>query len=202
LAPEIAKPRLSLVRFRVHTPITTARFRGSDMKRIRVTIRHNPDYPADDLRLAARVRQDLWANSPVEIDMTAHATHRDGDRNAYFEFNTNYVDEVHRVINENKHGSRASVTVVNEQSGPECLNCGNISGPVQPTVCTNCDLRDISPCPYCKQEVSRQAYISLGSDLFKCPACQRRVRLRLNDPLFDPSGSYRQPVVNVEAAGE
>ena len=75
------------------------------MQLIRVTISHNPDDPADDLRYSARVRQDLWAHSPVEIDMTAHATHRDGERNAYFEFNTNYVDEVHRVINEYEHGS-------------------------------------------------------------------------------------------------
>jgi len=172
------------------------------MQRVRVTIRHNPDDPADDLRVAVRVRQDLWAHSPVEIDMQAHGTHRDSDRNAYFEFNTNYLNEVHRVIEQYQHGSRVSVTVVNAQSGPECLNCGNIAGPVQPTVCTNCNFRDISPCPHCNHEISRQAYLPLGGDLFKCPSCGRRVRLQLNDPLFDSTGHYRQPVVIVEAAGE
>ena len=38
------------------------------MKRVRVTVRHNPKDPADDLRWAARLRRDLWAHSPVEID--------------------------------------------------------------------------------------------------------------------------------------
>ena len=64
--------------------------RTTIMPRIRLTIRHNPNDPADDLRYAARVRRDLWAHSPVEIDPDSrvHGTHRDAGRNAYFEFAT------------------------------------------------------------------------------------------------------------------
>lgn len=36
------------------------------MPRIRLTIRHNPDDPSEDLRYAARVRTDLWAHSTAE----------------------------------------------------------------------------------------------------------------------------------------
>src|SRR5437870_4020576 len=75
------------------------------MQRVRVTVRHNPDDPTDDLRRAARVRQDLWAHSPVEVNPGSprHATHRDGDRNAYFEFATDHLPEVERVLREYGH---------------------------------------------------------------------------------------------------
>src|SRR5205823_6918982 len=99
------------------------------MQRVRVTVRHNPEDPSDDLRLAARVRRDLWAHSPVEIDpdSAAHGTHRDSERNAYFEFATDRLRDVERVLQEQGHADRATVGVVAEGEGTECVNCGTIS---------------------------------------------------------------------------
>lgn len=56
------------------------------MYRIRITFVKNPDNPSEDLRHAARVRRDLWAHSPLEIDPDSpiHGTHRDADGSAYF----------------------------------------------------------------------------------------------------------------------
>jgi hypothetical protein len=84
-----------------------------EMQRIRLTIRHNPIDPADDLRYAARVRRDLWAHSPVEIDPDSpvHGTHRDVSGNAYFEIVTNYQDEVRRILHEYDYESRVSLSV-------------------------------------------------------------------------------------------
>ena len=172
------------------------------MRKIRVTIRHNPDDSADDLRVAARVRRDLWAHSPVEVDPDSpiHGTHRDEDRNAYFEFATNFPDEVDRVIGEFGYASRANVSTVTENSGPECFHCGNILNPELPTVCPSCGFRDISTCSYCKQEIARQAYLPVYGDLFRCPMCHHRVRLRFADPLFDSGGECNQPMVVVDRA--
>ena len=168
------------------------------MQRVRVTIRHNPEEPSDDLRWAAQVRRDLWAHSPVEIDPDSpkHGTHRDADRNAYFEFATDWLPEVQRVLRAFGHADRARVEVIQEGSGTECVNCGNIS-PDLVTVCPNCQFRDIDRCPYCKNEVARLAYTSIGGDVFKCPMCHRRVRFQFNDPLFDASGHYNQPLIRV-----
>lgn len=171
------------------------------MQRVRVTIRHNLEDPADDLRLAARVRRDLWAYSPVEIDPDnpAHGTHRDDQRNAYFEFATNHLPEVERVLREFGHANRASVAVVADESGSECVNCGNRS-PQPVTICPTCGFRDIDPCPYCQSEIARLDYLPISGDLFRCPACQRHVRFQLHDPLFDASDRYNQPLVRVSPA--
>lgn len=170
------------------------------MRKVRITIKHNPHDAADDLRLASRMRRDLWARSPVEIDpdSPSHGTHRDAEKNAYFEFATNYPEEVERVIREFGYEERASMTTVREGTGPECAQCGNVAGPVLPTVCPNCGFRDISACPYCNQEISRQCYLKENGDVFKCPACDQRVRLRMNDPLFNTRGYYNEPLVVVE----
>src|SRR6266550_1046124 len=98
------------------------------MQRVRLTVRHNPKDPADDLRWVARLRRDLWAHSPVEIDpdSQAHETHRDNARNAYFEFATDHLPEVQRVVQEYGYADRATVDVVAEGNGTECVNCGNI----------------------------------------------------------------------------
>jgi hypothetical protein len=172
------------------------------MKKIRITVRHNPDDPADDLRIAARVRRDLWAHSHVEVDPDnpIHGTHRDTDRNAYFEFATNYPDEVSRVLDKYGHTQRVNVAIAKDESGPECANCGNIAGPILPSVCPTCKFRDISACPYCNQEIARQTYLPVSGNLFKCPMCGHRVRLSIHDPLFDSAGHYNQPLVIVEKA--
>jgi hypothetical protein len=171
------------------------------MQRIRITIRHNPMEPADDLRKAARVRRDLWAHSPVEIDpdSPAHGTHRDANRNAYFEFATGRLSEVERVLREYGHDTQTRVDIVAEGASTECVNCGNIS-PQPFTVCPTCQLRDIAPCPYCNNEIPRLEYTPIGGDLFRCPMCHHRVRFRFNEPLLDASGDYNQPIVLVSPA--
>src|SRR5947199_6565447 len=140
------------------------------MQRVRVIVRHNPEDPADDLRVAARVRRDLWAHSPVEIDpdSPAHGTHRDAARNAYFEFATDRFPEVQRVLQDYGHADRVTAEVVSDTPGSECLNCGNVSTELN-TVCPNCGFRDIDPCPYCNNEVARLAYTPVYGDLFECP---------------------------------
>jgi hypothetical protein len=45
-------------------------------------------------------------------------------------------------------------------------------------------------------------YIRLGGDLFRCPHCGNRVRLRYNEPMFDPTGLLRSPLVLVERTRE
>jgi len=151
--------------------------------------------------VAALVRRDLWAHSPVEIDpdSPAHGTHRDAERNAYFEFATDRFEEVGRVLQEYGHSDRTTVTIIQDGSGAECVNCGNIS-PELVTKCPTCDFRDIDPCPYCNNEVPRLAYLPVSGDLFTCPMCHRRVRLQFNDPLFDADGHYNQPLVRVVPA--
>ena len=174
------------------------------MKKIRIIVAHNERDPSDDLRIASRIRQALWAHSPVEIgpDSRMHGTHRDNARNAYFEFATNYPQEVERILEERKYNGRVTMQVVADGVGPECVNCGNMVGPILPAICPNCHFREIANCPYCNQEVARQAYLPVSGDLFRCPMCQRRVRLCLHDPIFNSQGEYNQPLIVVEKAME
>jgi hypothetical protein len=173
------------------------------MKKVKITIAHNSTDPADDLRVAALVRRDLWAHSPVEVDPDSpvHGTHRDPDRNAYFEFATDFPDEVQGVLREYHYTARAKMEIVKEDVGPACANCGNVAGPILPSVCPTCHFQDISPCPYCKHEAARQSYLPVSGDLFKCPLCGRRVRLHSHDPLFNAEGYFNEPLVVVEKAG-
>lgn len=168
------------------------------MQRVRVTIQHDPNDAAGDLRWAARVRRDLWAHALVEIDPDSprHATHRDPARNAYFEFATDRLPEVERVLREGGYADRTKVEVLQQGSGTECVRCGTIS-PEATTLCPTCGFRDIDPCPYCGNEVARLAYLALGGDLFRCPVCHRRVRFRFNEPVFDAGGHYNPPLVRV-----
>jgi hypothetical protein len=175
---------------------------STHMQRIRITIGAKSNDPADDLRYAVRVRQDLWAHSPVEIGLNnpAHGTHRDEQGNAYFEFVTDYLDEVRRVLNDYGHTARAFLSILEGRTGPECVNCGNISGPILPTVCPSCRFRDIEACPSCTTEVSRQSYVRIGGDLFRCPKCNRHVRLHFQMNMFDSRGRYTAPLIQVEIA--
>jgi DNA-directed RNA polymerase subunit RPC12/RpoP len=172
------------------------------LKRVRITIHHDPDHPSEDLRRAVRVRRDLWAHSSVEIDPDGrdHGTHRDEHGNAYFQFVTDRLDEVERVLNEYGHADYAKFQFMEDLgSGAECVSCGNIS-PENVTQCPNCGFRDIDPCPYCNHEIGRLVYLPKGGDLFKCPNCHHRVRLSFTDPLFDANGHYSQPLVRVVPA--
>ena len=91
------------------------------------------------------------------------------------------------------------LNVVQEGEGTECVNCGNIP-PQLVTVCPKCSFRDIEPCPYCEREIARLDYISLGGDLFQCPECRHRVRLRFREPAIDDCGDYMQPLVLISPA--
>ena len=171
------------------------------MQRVRVTVGHNSEDSSDDLRWVARVRRDLWAHSPVEIDpdSPAHGTRRDADQNAYFEFATDRLDEVERILKEFGHADRAKVEVVADEAGMECLKCGTISSPFF-TTCPTCAFRDIDPCPYCRNEIARLAYLPVSGDVFKCPMCHHRVRFHFHDPITDANGHYNEPVVLVSPA--
>jgi hypothetical protein len=171
------------------------------MQRVRVTVRHNPDDPSDDLRCAARIRRDLWTHSPAEIDPDSprHGTHRDAQSNAFFEFATDRFRDVQRVLNEYGYAERTEATVVQDENGTECVNCGNIT-PEFVAECPACHFREIENCPHCNHDVARLAYIPKVGDLFQCPNCQRRVRLQFQDPLFDGNGDYKQPLIRVIVA--
>ena len=166
--------------------------------RIRITVKTTGDW-RKDLRVAANVRRDLWAHSPVEIDPDnpLEGTHRDEQERAYFEFSTPYPEEVRRVLE--SHAERVEVQEgVREPIGQACQNCGNVAGAVLPTVCPNCHFRDISACPICNTEVPRQRYTRVSGDLFRCPHCHNQVRFRFNEPMFLGDGTYNQPLVLVE----
>jgi hypothetical protein len=167
--------------------------------RFRITVKETGRRP-DDLRIAADVRRDLWAHSPVEIDPDnpLHGTHRDERGRAYFEFSTRFGEEVERLLREYGYADRVSMEEVREPLGQACQNCGNIAGPVLPPVCPSCGFRDISPCPVCGEPVPRQRYTRIEGDLFRCPHCRNRVRLRFNDPMFLADGEYNPPLVVVE----
>lgn len=167
------------------------------MPRVRLVIRHNADDPVEDLRYAARVRADLWAHSPVEIDPDSgvHGTHRDSQQNAYFEFRTDMIDEVNRVLDRYGHRDRVQVEIAEDPIGEACQNCGNVAGPVLPTVCPKCGHRDISACSNCGEEVPRQEYEKIAGSLFRCPRCQSRVRLQINPDAWRSDGSLNEPVV-------
>jgi len=170
------------------------------MEQIRLTIRPNPDDPSDDLRCAAMLRQDLRMHSPVEVDLEdpRHRTRRDEHRVAYFEFDTNYLSEVQRIIKDYGYSERVALTVLRAMPGEQCLNCGQVSVPSLPLVCPKCGFRDIDACPYCRRENARHSYLDAGSNIFKCPACFKRVRMQLND--INEDGTLRQPIVLLEKA--
>ncbi len=113
-------------------------------------------------------------------------------------FATAFPDEVRRVLRDHHYEGRVELKETSEVLGEACQNCGNIAGPVLPTVCPNCNFRDISPCPVCKEEIPRQLYERQGKSLFRCPKCRSRVRLRFNEPLCLPDGNYNQPLVVVD----
>ena len=173
--------------------------------RIRITVNETDDRTGDrtdDLRIAADVRRDVFAHSPVEVDPDSllHGIHRDENGQAYFECSTEHTDEVRRVLDQYGHAERVQLSEEHEAAGEACQNCGNIAGAVLPAVCPNCNFRDISPCPVCNEGIPRLAYVRLESTRFRCPHCNSHVRLRFNEPLFLSDGCYNEPLVVVEAA--
>lgn len=170
------------------------------MQRLRITVTKNSSDRSDDLIVISKLRRDLYAHSAVEIDPDSptYATHRDDQGRAYFEITTDYRDEVERIVTKFGYSDRATISEGTGLVGEPCLNCGNVTGGEQPAVCPTCGFRDIAPCPYCRQDIPRTAYLDAEGQLKRCPKCNQRVRLRLSDPLFDADGYYTQPVVIVE----
>jgi hypothetical protein len=168
------------------------------LRRIRLTVRHNPDDLTDNLKQIAKLRRDLWAHSPVEVDPDnpSYQTRRDSDRNAYFEFATQFPGEVQRVLCQYGFEGRVTMQDLGEV-GLVCTRCGYLSGFV--TVCPNCKQRDIGPCPHCRQEIPRERYEPVAGDLFVCPNCRRRVRLQFNE-LDNSDRPVSEPVVLVRDA--
>jgi hypothetical protein len=172
---------------------------GSASVRMRATVRKT-GARVDELRTAENLRQDLWAHSRVEVDpeQPLHGTHRDKDGRAYFEFATKVPAEVRQLIEQHHYTDKVELTETPPLPGEECTNCGNVAGPVLPSVCPNCHFRDISACPICTEEVPRKLYTRISDDMFRCPHCKNQVRLRLNSSMFLSDGSYNQPLVVVE----
>ncbi len=174
---------------------------GSARVRMRATVKTRDDRVAE-LRTAENLRQHLWAHSRVEVDpkYPLQGIHRDKDGRAYFEFATKAPAEVRQVIEQHQDSDKVELTETPPLPGEECANCGNVAGPVLPTVCPNCHFRNISACPICGEEVSKKLYARIAGNRFRCPRCNNHVRLRFNSPMFLPDGSYNQPLVVVEEA--
>ena len=145
---------------------------------MRVTVRPTGDR-TEDLRIAERARRDIFSHAPVEVgpDNPIRGINRDESGRAYFEFSTEHAAPVSQVVKDYGHEGRVDLAESSGQFGEACQNCGNIAGPILPAVCPNCGFRDISPCPNCAHDIPRQDYVRLGSNLFKCPNCEQRVRL-------------------------
>jgi predicted RNA-binding Zn-ribbon protein involved in translation (DUF1610 family) len=169
--------------------------------RMRVTVNPAVDR-VGELRIATNLRKVLRDLPCVERDSDAvlRGIHRDIAGRAYFEFITSSLPDVRKVIEEGEFAEKVDLTESTTEPGEECVNCGNVAGPTLPTVCPNCHFRDVSPCPMCGQQISREDYIRLSGDLFRCPNCDSQVRLRFNSPMFLPDGSYNPPLVVVEDA--
>ena len=176
------------------------------MPRIRLTIANGRD-TTEQLRLAMRLRQSIIESTPVQIDprFPLQGVHRNVDGRPYFEFQTTDVTAVSEVIGQREYANHAELTETCEPLGEPCANCGNIAGQVQPAVCPNCGFHEISPCPICGRQNAKATYERISGDLFLCPTAanggaRHRVRLLFNDPMFNPDGTYHQPLIVVSEA--
>jgi len=83
----------------------------------------------------------------------------------------------------------------------ECVSCGNI--PDAPfAVCPNCEFEEIEGCPQCQTQSPRTSYPQVTNDIYRCPVCSTKVRLRYNEPMWTEEGYYRQPLIQVIRATE
>ncbi len=172
------------------------------MTRFRITVLDPPDR-AEQIRRASRIRRDLIEQVKVRIDpiYPLQGIHRNNEGRAYLEFVTDDLDEVRHVLRSAGHERYAELNESNEPLGEACTNCGNIAGAILPAICPNCDFHDVSRCPICGELNPRTAYERIRGTLYLCPTKQEgirhRVRLVFNEPMFNPDGSNRQPLVLV-----
>ncbi len=149
-------------------------------RHIRLTVRHKPNDSEDDLKVVGSLRRDLQVHSPAEIDYQNpfSETQRDGRGNVYFEFATEYPEDVRKMLSEYEYADRVAMEDLGEVS-LVCLKCGYFAGFV--TICPNCGQREIAPCSHCGREVPRERYRPKTRDLSTCPECGQAVYLRLNE---------------------
>lgn len=173
------------------------------MPRIRLTIANGRD-TTEQLRVAMRLRQRVIDSAPVQVDprFPLQGMHRNAAGRPYFEFQTANAAAVSEVIGRNEFANQVELTETEEPLGEPCANCGNIAGPIQPAVCPNCGFHEISPCPICGVQNAKAMYERIAGDLFFCPTKaadggRHRVRLLFNDPMFNPDGTYHQPLIVV-----
>lgn len=173
------------------------------MQRIRITVLPQKER-SEELKCAALLRRDLYAFSPVEIDPDnrLHGSRIDDEGRVFFEFATSNRSHVDRVIDQHGYKEKVIVQEWPEPKGAACVNCGAVVADQTPAVCPVCEFRDISPCSNCKLDVSRQAYIPIAGDIFRCPECEIRVRLAFNDPIVKADGEYNEPLVIVRNAAQ
>ena len=169
--------------------------------RVRITIKDTGNR-RNDLQTAVDLKSEVLNHVPVGLDPEHPLVgiHRDEAGRAYFEFATDYPGEIRRVIDQFHHTEQVEVLDNPPLPGEECLKCGNIPGPVQPSVCPSCGFKDITSCPVCAQPIPRDSYSPLGGNLFRCPHCRNRVWLRYNSPMVLRNGEFNQPLVVVEEA--
>jgi len=170
--------------------------------RMRVTVASSDDRKAD-LRIASAAKRQLSERAPIweDPDHPLQGIHRDSNKRFYFEFATEDPKAVRQVVGEFPFAARLSVSEDPPLPGEGCQNCGNIAGPILPSVCPNCDFRDISPCPNAncsRHEVPRREYVRVVANVFRCPACGTHVRLRFNEPMFRADGTFNPPLVLVD----
>jgi len=167
--------------------------------RMRVTVNPTGDR-VGEMRMASDLRRDLYAHAPVGVDpdYPLRGVHRDEAGRVYLEFATDSPTRVQQVLEQYDYGDKVTLAESTSSLGDECVNCGNVSGPILLTVCPNCQFRDITPCPICGQEISRPNYVRISADLFRCPNCDNQVRLRFNSPMVLLDGSYNPPLVVVQ----
>jgi hypothetical protein len=177
-----------------------------EMPRFRITVINTPDR-ADQLRRANRIRETLVDHVRVRLDPVypLQGIHRDEQGRAYFEFAAEDLQPVRIALAQAGHEDHSELMQPVEAPGDACANCGNIAGPILPSVCPNCGFRDISPCPICRCENPRESYERIAGNLFLCPTplhdgTRHRVRLSFNEPMFGQDGDYRQPLVIVREA--
>src|SRR5438067_6701065 len=104
--------------------------------RYRITIKKSGNRSAD-MQMSADLRRLLWPLPIVSLDADypLEGAHRDEGGQVYIEFATEQPDEIRRVLSESGFLDRVELTESREPLGDPCMNCGNIAGPVRPSVC-------------------------------------------------------------------
>ena len=85
----------------------------------------------------------------------------------------------------------------------ECPNCGiKYHNEPIPFRCRVCSFQIVQECPNCHNEVSISEYSVQTSTLWQCPHCQARLHAAYADPMFDTTGYFVQPLVELRVATE